>query len=558
MIRRYSILTILLLAVSAFSADGDFLRKKSLELLDAYCPDGSRIVRMCLPLYPESTDKEFTSMIDGTDEAACVNAMNTVVHEENHSANTFMGRDVLKKRFKRFSDVFYEYDYYYLRDGRFVLMTKTPTFPSIEMVPDFPARLRTFRFDTYVNTRDSIQSTQVHGAYGLLDEMNSYYQGTKASFDLLGWYEKKGRDAEWHDWFQGVNGTLYGCLEFRLYILKYLQFAKKHHAGVYWTLLGNRAWCYAFLEVDRNVSDLIMAYDKAKPGVFKRLAGYGWTVSEDDSYVSITKAGRATRHMSFANVLKLLADEMKKPEYAETEKAIREWAGDWDPESVYAEVQAGMAGETEDASGEYDAEAGAYEPKEPENSAEPENSSEPEEPSEPPSGGGYGAAVTWKTGGFTDPSGDAGRGFIDLTSASMEKAGKSLVIRIGLAAYPEKLSFCQRGVPENGQEYRWAAFLDLDGDGTDDRSVELGFFKMPGCSPVQGDPLTRAQAAVWDIEGDSGSLSETQVRVSREGKGLRLEIPSCPWISSVGSRTKIRFETYCTDGTNDYSDRLPD
>jgi hypothetical protein len=546
MIRRIVCFCFLLTAGSVFPAGDDFLKKTSLELLDTYCPDGSRIVRMCMPLYPKARDTEFTSMIDGKDEAACVNGLNTVVHEENHTAHAFMGRDILRDRFGRMTDLFYEYDYFYLGDSRFTLMARTPTFPSLEMVPEFPDHLRTFRFDTYVNTTDTMQSTQMSGIYGLLDEMNSYYQGTRASYELLGWFEKKGRNAEWHDWFQGVNGTLYGCLEFRLYILKYLMYARKHHAGKYWTILGNRAWCYTFLETDRNVSELIQSYANAKPAVFKRLAGYGWTVSEDDSYVSITKAGRTVRHMNFLGVLKLLADEMKKPEYLEVEKTIREWAGDWNPESIYGEIETRMAEGSGSPAWEEDSGG--------EDSGQPE----PEEPSEPDDSAGSGGGIQWQNGGFSDAAGDAGHAFIDLTAASVLKRGNVLVIRMDLVEFPKRLAFCQNVVEENRQEYRWAAFFDLEGDGTGDHSVELGSFKMPGCAPAQGDPLTLAQASIWDLEGDGGSLSDAAVRSRREGNSLVLEIPSCPWIASVGKKTRIRFETYYTDGRDEDADRMPD
>jgi hypothetical protein len=77
-------------------------------------------------------------------------------------------------------------------------MKKTKTFPSREIIPSIPENLRTFRFSDYVETTNEIQSTQNEGIYGLLDEFNSYYQGTKASFDLLPLRES-GKSANWHD-----------------------------------------------------------------------------------------------------------------------------------------------------------------------------------------------------------------------------------------------------------------------------------------------------------------------------------------------------------------------
>lgn len=538
---KWTALCAILLFSDARAGNNGTLKNTTLHLLDTYCPDGARIVRMCMPLRPAISETDFTSMIDGSGEKACLNAINTVVHEENHTANTFIGREVLKKKYGRFSDVFYEYDYYYHRGGTFTLMRKTKTFPSVEMVPEFPEHLKTFRFDTYVNTDNAMQSTQNECIYGLLDEMNSYTLGTRASYDLLGYYEAKGKEAEWHDWFQGVNGTLYGSLEFRLYILRYLMFAKKHYPGTYWTILGNKAWCHAFLETDRDASDLIRSYDESKKAVFKRLNGYGWSVSEDDSYVSITRGGRTTRHMNFRGVLNLLADEMKKPEYLEIVSVIREWAEAYEPQSVYEDIERAMKGDRAGNRGE-----DRPEPEEPEKSPEPGGTQEPD------SGSFLDSAVR------SDRAGDARHRYIDLTAASVSRRGNGLEIRMTLADFPKRLDFCQRNVPENRLEYRWAAFFDVDGDGTDEYSVELAHFKPPDSSPVSGDPLTVGQTAVWELSGQGGSMSDTDVQGRRDGSALILELPRCTWRSSLGSRTRIRFETYFTDGKTEDWDRLPD
>ena len=104
-------------ASTSHAQDKVFLRQKTLEILDACSPEGSRIVRMGLKLASYSLSGDFTTLITGTgnDERACVMSINTIVHEENHGLRTFMGREVLKEKFGRFSDVFYKYSYYYLR-----------------------------------------------------------------------------------------------------------------------------------------------------------------------------------------------------------------------------------------------------------------------------------------------------------------------------------------------------------------------------------------------------------------------------------------------------------
>ena len=522
----------LVCVVAANAADDSFVRQKTLELLDTYCPDGSKILRMCIPLYPEISATEFTIMIDGSDEKACLRSINTIVHEENHTTNTFTGRDVLKNKFGKFSEVFYDYDYFYLKDGNFSLMRRTETFPAIETVPEFPERLRTFRFGSYINTQNTIQSTQIQGIYGLLDEMNSYYQGTKAAFDLLGYYEKKGKNADWHDYFGEVNSTYYGCLEFRLYILKYLIFAKKYHPDIYQGLLNNKALCWTFLEVDRNISDLLQAYANVKPVLFKRLKGYGWSVYEDAINLSIEINGRTTRHTNFMDVIELLTEEMKKSEYISMLQTLEEHAAGWEPDDIYAEVDAAMKGIASSNAKYVAVNASAPQLKKRERMDEVVN--------------------------LTDPKGDTQYPFVDLLGASVSKDGEGLIVRMDLAKFSEQLTFCQKDVPENNMEYQWSVMFDIEGDGTDDYSIELSNFKPPESDPIKGDPLDVAQLTIWELNNQGGQASNVLFHGGRVGNKLIFDVPMCDFVASIGPKTQIRFVTYYTNGSIEDSDQMPE
>jgi hypothetical protein len=121
-----------------------------------------------------------------------------------------------------------------------------------------------------------------------------------------------------------VNSTYYGCLEFRFFILKYLLYAKAHHPEVYQEVLDNAAWCYTFLEVDLNASALMDEYFAAKPAIFKRLRGYGWTVSEQNYRLYINQGNGNAGHMNFMNVVELLDAELKKPEYLDMIRTLEE------------------------------------------------------------------------------------------------------------------------------------------------------------------------------------------------------------------------------------------
>ena len=534
MIRKFGwIGTALLIFTSlASAADDGFLRNKTLEVLDAYCPAGSHIVRSALTLVGTVSDQDFVHLIGGNDERACLASLNTIVHEDNHTLHTFFGREVLKNKFGSFSDVFYSYDYFYLANGAFTLMKKTKTFPSKEMIPTIPERLRTFRFPDYIDTSNELQSTQNEGIYGLLDEFNSYYQGTKVEFDLLGYYEKKGKAATWHDFFSGVNTTYYGCLEFRFFILKYLMYAKAHHPDIYRGILDNKAWCYTFLAVNQNVSDLMRDYFAEKPAIFERLRGYGWKVSEQDNMLYINQGNGTVGHMNFMIVYTLLDEEMKKPEYLAVLETVKEHARGWDPESVYAVIAAEMKDRLYT-----DTQGGTVDPYAPrlENRASLEDIADE-----------------------ADPEGDAARPFIDLMNASVEKDADGLIVRMRLADLSHPLTFNQPGVRENTMEYRWAAMFDTNGDGEDEYSVELVGFKDPEAKTVRGGIVDNAQMSVWKQTGDGAEKTDAHLRGEQKGNELIIEVLPCDFVSTISPKTRVHFKTFYSDGKTEEEDIMPD
>jgi hypothetical protein len=549
--KRTYIYVLILFAVFASTAragDKAFLRQKTLEILDACCPDGSQIVRMGLKLEKYSSSGDFTTLITGNDERACATSINTIVHEDNHGLHTFMGREVLQEKYGRFSDAFYPYDYFYLGDDRFTLMKKSPTFPSREMAPSIPERLRTFRFPDYIDTGETLQSTQNAGIFGLLDEFNSYTHGTRAAFDLLAYYEQKGAKADWHDFFTGVNSTYYGSLEFRFFILKYLLFAEKAHPDIYNQLMDRKDLLYTLVEVDINQAELMRSYFAAKPLIYKRLRGYGWEVSEDEGSLTIGAGGRRVSHMNFLNVYNLLDAEMKKPEYQALMRTIEEKAAEYDPESVYAEIEADMKGlKFEDTEG----------------GARKEGTVRPEDRLALESGAGRsGLRVE-----FDDPEGDAVAAsgssdvrfpFIDLVHASMAKTEDGLTVRMRFADFPEKLPFNETGVDDNQMEYQWRALFDLDGNGTDDFSIDVIHFKKSGDRPVRGEIFGYAQASLWKVETNGASMEDVSVAGEKQGNEIVLEIPPCAFVSKIKKETRIRFSTYHTNGNKWAEDFLPD
>jgi hypothetical protein len=291
-IHQKILLLVLAFVLAAGRMYGADLRSTVLGLLRTYSPTGYHIV----DTYAKAPKKytfgsgsitvgktDFMTWVDGTNPSAIVKSMNTVVHETCHGYTSLLGytHRTASDR-ESFAD---NVDCYYVGGDEVILVPRTKTFPSREMAGTFTAEQKTFRFKTYITSKEASQGTQVGGIYGLLDEFNAYYHGTKVSFDLLPFYEERLPDSRetWFQYFTEVNGTYYAFLEFKLYIAKYLLYAREKHPDVYEGIMNNDAFRKAFSRIDRNWSDLIRDYFAVKGEITEKLRRKGYEVSEDDT-----------------------------------------------------------------------------------------------------------------------------------------------------------------------------------------------------------------------------------------------------------------------------------
>ena len=334
--KRYFLLFFVIIIASFLHAkDKAALQQKIITLLNNHCPDGANIFRLWQEKVPKSSQLDLMVLVtEGKDEQAIVKSLNVVVHEVTHNVNSCMAAVVLKEEFARTSDRFQNVFYFYLKNHQFILVERTPTFPARKMIDSFPEELRTFHFD-YIDTDKEYQSTQIHGIYGLVDEMNAYYLGSQTAYDLYSWYQQFGAKANWHDYFEGVNSTLYACLEFKLYVLKYLIYARKHHPDKYSGIINNKNLIKTFLEVDQNVSDLVDTYFVKKKELYKQLHDYGWEVFEANNYLYIQKGNKRTGHMTFFDILNVMQQELSKPTYQRLSQELTDIVKNWDPAIIY-------------------------------------------------------------------------------------------------------------------------------------------------------------------------------------------------------------------------------
>jgi hypothetical protein len=145
--------------------------------------------------------------------------------------------------------------------------------------------------------------------------MNAYYQGTKTAYDLYEYYknESAGTPKDWLEYIDGICSTRYAYLEFKLYILNYLLYAKQYRPSVYNSVLANEAFMKAYRAIDANWSKLIADVETRKAEMIKYLKETkGYQVRESDGNIFIQMNGRSL----FTKQYDALADELARPVYA--------------------------------------------------------------------------------------------------------------------------------------------------------------------------------------------------------------------------------------------------
>lgn len=259
--------------------------------------------------------------VDGESDQEIIASLNTLVHEVCHGYTSTLTYQYIQQdpnMSYKFGD---EYFLYFIDSLHSILVPKTPVFSTNEIHRTIPKQLRSPRYETYIHPEKKSLGAQVNGVYGLLDEWNAYYHGTRTDLDLFDYYAQKAQSEPsfWLEFFSGVNGTYYAHLEFKFYTLKYLMFARDHHPQIYDQILSNKQFIAAFLAIDRSFSELINQYFERKKQIFQLLKQQNVEFSEDEDYVYIGYHGRS----NFLTIYHQLAEELDKANYRELLSIIR-------------------------------------------------------------------------------------------------------------------------------------------------------------------------------------------------------------------------------------------
>ncbi len=273
--------------------------KNILKILNKYDKDGAYVMKKQI--------NKGDNILWWFSNARIIDGMNTAVHEETHGYSHSYGT-------YSFSGTTTAY---FVGNKKTVYVPHTTVYQSKEMANSIPKRLRTFRYNTYVAKPSAYLSSNVDGAYGLMNEFMAYRMGMSTTIALFPYY--KAKKAGWDEWQVFINNCENDRLayaEFKYYILNYLYYAKKHHPDVYNGIVNNKEFCKAYRTLESRYVKLIKEYEKDLKKIKKEMKAAGYQMQISDEMIMVySSQGAGTGTGRFTSDYNKLQKELRKDKY---------------------------------------------------------------------------------------------------------------------------------------------------------------------------------------------------------------------------------------------------
>ncbi len=273
--------------------------KNILKILNKYDKDGAYVMKKQI--------NKGDNILWWFSNARIIDGMNTAVHEETHGYSHSYGT-------YSFSGTTTAY---FVGNKKTVYVPHTTVYQSKEMANSIPKCLRTFRYNTYVAKPSAYLSSNVDGAYGLMNEFMAYRMGMSTTIALFPYY--KAKKAGWDEWQVFINNCENDRLayaEFKYYILNYLYYAKKHHPDVYNGIVNNKEFCKAYRTLESSYVKLIKEYEKDLKKIKKEMKAAGYQMQISDEMIMVySSQGAGTGTGRFTSDYNKLQKELRKDKY---------------------------------------------------------------------------------------------------------------------------------------------------------------------------------------------------------------------------------------------------
>tara|TARA_R110001599_G_scaffold351908_1_gene585093 strand:- start:2256 stop:3272 length:1017 start_codon:yes stop_codon:yes gene_type:complete len=248
--------------------------RKIYQYLDRYSPESSEMLRLLHSLPSKyqlngitinlMREQSPSSWVSDHSEKGILERLNTVVHESMHGLTSRLPYTLLKEQGNSYYNFKDSYSAFYVNKDSSFLVKHSPVFNSNKISNEIPKALRTFRFRPYIAPRSKILGSQVNGIYGLTDEWNAYYFGTKTALNLFDYYKSKSDQNHeiYLEYVSNIAASYYAYYEFKYFILKYLEYAKSNEKEVYDGIMANYEFRKAFTSIDDRFAELLREFDK--------------------------------------------------------------------------------------------------------------------------------------------------------------------------------------------------------------------------------------------------------------------------------------------------------
>ncbi len=274
---KYSILALLLPflpgCIPAQIHSAEEISKFYKGICSDFFPDGLEI----LEYY--SDPEEYTKYTSGETAPGHLANFSTVIHEAQHGyENQECGGT-------------WECTGIYLGDGIHIAVMHGLVYDTRELdkvLPDADVyREEIFRYDPYIFSEDGLEiSSHTDGIYGLLEEMNAYYLGARATLETWAWFEREYGYQDCDLWIDGpltAPGDDFLALhQFRLFLAWYIENAKARHPKVYEDIMENGELRVAFTLLERRFEAKEREYRELIPVTVEKLRAAGANVSADE------------------------------------------------------------------------------------------------------------------------------------------------------------------------------------------------------------------------------------------------------------------------------------
>ncbi len=288
-------------AASMPGLNAKITEKSILKILNRYDTDGAYILKKRI----QAGDNVLSWFTGGR---RIIEGIDTAVHEETHAYS-----------FQRA-----HWNAYFVGKKKTIHVPVTTVYYTKKMASSIPARLRTFRYNTYVAKPTANLASNIEGAYGLLNEFMAYRSGMNTTISLYPYYVAQ--KAGWESWRVFLNSCENDKLayaEFKYYILHYLSYAKKHYPKVYKGILNNKKFCQAYRTLESSYVKLINTYEKDLKKIQKLMKKQGRTMEITESTIWISTDPYSKTGMGrYTADYKKLQKEIKKSAYTSIHKKL--------------------------------------------------------------------------------------------------------------------------------------------------------------------------------------------------------------------------------------------